>query len=1660
MPNHKSFTRACAVLLGVSALAGSAAGQDRIVNTATLHYGSGGGERVVASNTVSLDVVRTKRPTRIEFRVQPPGYKLDGLECHTGSPLTSDGAPVSAEQLAAAPPMAALDTMQPVIIVVDDEAANRDPAVRETVIVHVDVNGKRQDLRLTETAPDSGDFAGGVPSIADTSYPSPCAFTLARNGSLSLHYDGTGDSLAADASILIDPYGIVFDSRTGKPIDGATITILDEQGNPAQVFNEDGVTPYPSTVTTGGTVTDAKGRPFVSLPGHYHFPLVKPGRYTYRITPPAGYSAPSTATPATLAAFTAPAGGAFIINDGSYGRAINTVTDTDLVSDIPLDPAQQANLLVTKTASVREASPGDFVQYRVQVLNRGSDPATGVSVTDTLPVGLRYRAGSARGAAEPVAASDGRTLSFALPTLAGGASMQVSYVVSIAPGAPLGDAVNRARATGPGVTSNEAAAAVRLQALLFTDAMTIIGRVTEGQCGDPPAHRKGLPGIRLLLEDGTFTISDKDGLYHFEGVRPGRHVVQIDTGSVPPTHKPVACDADTRQAGSAISRFVEGSGGLLKRVDFQLAPTGKALVAVNTLPIEVADDATAAGSRDWLAGQTPGIEWLFPDEHHNPRAPVLRVAIKHLPGQHVALTVNRKRTDPLQFDAIDEGAGVAVSRWSSLPLAPGDNILVARVLGPDGALVKELTRTVHVATAGMRADFVPEHSRLVADGLTRPLIAVRVTDGAGRPVTAGTLVPFKVDAPHQAAQEVELEQSRQLAGRERNAVTARVVGDDGLAFLALQPTTQAGAVHAVVALGEDKQVRTSEIRAWLAATAKDWVVVGFGAGTLGYNTLSRHAATLPAGEHGGVTTDGQLAVYAKGRIKGSWLLTMAYDSDRKYDPTRGLLGTIDPDRYYTVYGDGSAQAYDAPTAKKLYVRLERRQAYALFGDIETGLTDTQLTRYSRTLTGGKIAYEGRRVRATAIAAKTTQLYRRDEIQGNGLSGPYRLQGRDIVPNSDKITIETRNRYRSEEVLSSRQLTRHIDYDIDTTLATIRFREPILSRDGAQNPNFIVVDYEVEGGRDGQFVAAGRVAAKLAGGRAEIGVGAVHDETIGNATVIGIDAKARVGRSTEVRGELAGGGRGGLGAGRAFVAEVEHHGGGLDLLGYARQQDAGFGIGQQNVVEAGTRKVGIDGRYVLTSRLTLTGTAWFQENLDRAGTRIAGEAKLEYRRDHGTIFLGTQIADDTGTDGRDRHSRLLTLGGSQALFDGKLDLTGQTQFAPGGADSSVDFPVRHQILASWRVTPGIRLIGGYEIAHGEDYSANTARLGFDVAPWHGAKLMSTVNQQTIGENGGRTYAEYGLSQSLPLGKRWTVDATLDASSTLTGRIPTGAVINAFQPVATGGFEASGQGGQDNHDFIALTLGATYRADRWSWNGRIEHRIATDEDRWGLTSSVLRTLGEGRTLAASFKGYDVVDKAGKVASYATADVALAWRPLDSRWSFLERAELRHERADTGFDDSNVLGVPAGGNQDQVTTRAINNIALNYRTGPEGLAHGWEATLYYGAKYVQGRFADDVYDGFIDVTGFELRRDFGRRFDIGVQGSVQHAWTDGAVSFSGGPSAGVSPGRNLWISAGYNIAGYRDRDFEADRYTRAGPYVTMRFKFDQQTIGTAAQALLGRK
>src|SRR5690606_40969448 len=135
------------------------------------------------------------------------------------------------------------------------------------------------------------------------------------------------------------------------------------------------------------------------------------------------------------------------------------------------------------------------------------------------------------------------------------------------------------------------------------------------------------------------------------------------------------------------------------------------------------------------------------------------------------------------------------------------------------------------------------------------------------------------------------------------------------------------------------------IEGWLKSAPRDWVVVGFAKGSVGYETLADNMEPLPEGEDGsGMRGDGQVSFYAKGRVLGQWMLTLAYDSDKPTDELqrRGLLSAIDPQQYYTLYGDDTQQGYDASSSEKLYLKLERDQFYALFGDFQTG--DRKSTR--------------------------------------------------------------------------------------------------------------------------------------------------------------------------------------------------------------------------------------------------------------------------------------------------------------------------------------------------------------------------------------------------------------------------------------------------------------------------------------------------------------------------------------------------------------------------------------------------------------------------------------------------------------------------------------------------------------------------------------------
>lgn len=1572
-------------------------------------------------------------------------------------------------------PAAKIQAGEPILVSIIDPNNNRDSAAIDQFSVVLNTRaGDRETITITETGPNSGRFVGLINTAAIP--PSPvrgdCTLSVRAGDSLGVDIDEQGGNTvgSVEVDILIDPFGETFDSGDGTAVSGTRVTLIDNAtGQPADVFGDDGVAIFPSTVISGGTVTDSSGTIYNFPTGFYRFPFARPGQYRLLIEPPDPYTAPSTATPSDLAGFRRDDGLPFTIVDGSYGGIITLDDPAPVRVDVPLD-RPGVPLAIAKNVSTAVAVPGDTVQYRITVTNTDPNRNTGaVTITDRLPAAMRLRANSMRYNGVLISADiepDGRRFSASVPSLPPAGSGLLTYLAEIRQDAQPGNAVNTAQATDDrGASSPVTDASLRIERDGISERFTIIGRITDGSCTVDPQKAAGIGGIRVMLQDGTYTVTDPDGRYHFEGIRPGLHVVQVDPSTFPADRAPVDCARNTRTAGSAISRFVEGRGGALKRADFRAktVPTRQLKTVKSYQKPKILDDPAAAGAEtDWLAGQTPGVEWLFPGEKHNPRVRALRVAIKHGPTQKVALSVNGKAASRLAFDGTKKSADgqIVVSVWRGLQIERRKNILIARITDQNGTLVQELRREVHYSASPLHAKLLKDRSVLVADGVTRPVIAVRLTDRDGHPAHHGLVGDFSVPAPYSPAIEVDAQQANQLSGLERGEPVWRVEGDEGIAYIELTPTTASGTLSVTFPFQDGEVSRDQRIETWLDPGDRPWTVVGFAAGTVGFNTLDERLEDLTE-DDANINLDGRIALYAKGRVTGKWLMTLAYDSDSEEDETR-FQGVIDPRRYYTVYADRSEQRYDAASVRRLYLKLERPQFYALFGDYETGIDEPELARYQRAFNGIKAEYRNDQISALAFGSDTPNRFRREEIQGNGLSGPYALANRDILANSERVTLETRDRLRSDRIVERRELTRHIDYDIDYRAGTLRFREPILSRGSGLDPQFIIAEYEVLGVAGRDLNAGGRATYRSVDQKLKIGATAVHDENESSKTdLLGVDLRYRPNLSTEIRAELAvtdnesktvDSGAAGNSA-TAWLVEAEHHGSSWDILAYIRKQSSGFGLGQLNTSESGTRKFGVDSRVRISDRLSLAATG-YQENFITSGARRrAATAELEYGTADTKFRAGVLYANDRLSDGSMNQSTLVRFGATQKLFDGKLELDAQTEFALGGQDESIDFPARHSVTARYTITNAIKLVGTYEIADGENIDARTARIGVDVAPWNGGRVVASANQQEITEYGPRTFAAYGLTQSIPLDDQWTVDFSLDGNETLDG-FERSDVINSQQPVASGGFL-----GNDNtltEDFIAVTAGATYRSDDWSWVSRAEYRDGDISERYGFTSAVLKQIGNGSALSALASIFHAKDENGTRSQVIEAEASWAHSPVDSRWSWLEKLEYREDklRSAVAGTAGPIGGAPLLVNGNVTSRRIINSLSINYTPidSENGIFNeAGEYSLFWGSRYVFDKFGPDDVEGWSNIIGADIKFDLSESIDIGGQTTARVGNDFDTIAYSGGPSVGITPFRNGYISIGYNVVGFADRDFEESRYTRDGPFITFRLKFDQQTLGS---------
>ena len=189
---------------------------------------------------------------------------------------------------------------------------------------------------------------------------------------------------------------------------------------------------------------------------------------------------------------------------------------------------------------------------------------------------------------------------------------------------------------------------------------------------------------------------------------------------------------------------------------------------------------------------------------------------------------------------------------------------------------------------------------------------------------------------------------------------------------------------------------------------------------------------------------------------------------------------------------------------------------------------------------------------------------------------------------------------------------------------------------------------------------------------------------------------------------------------------------------------------------------------------------------------------------------------------------------------------------------------------------------------------------------------------------------------------------------------------------------------------MSLGATYQHETWSWTSRIEHRDADTEDKWGIYSGAVGEPRKGLGLSARLQAFETQSTSGIKGTQADLRLGLVHRPFSRRWTFLNRTDFGVE-------------TETGGVSNFDNWKFVNNLLINYRRKTT------QVSTYYGAKYTRDTIDAASYSGYTDSIGFEVRQDINKRWEFGARAMAGH--------------------------------------------TAEGPYLKLRFKFDQKSVRDTA-------
>lgn len=256
-------------------------------------------------------------------------------------------------------------------------------------------------------------------------------------------------------------------------------------------------------------------------------------------------------------------------------RLSSTELSTPVLSNAASNPVWSAQLSIVKTVNNTQAAYGDRLVYTLAIQNLSKTTLiSNMTVTDTLPAGLVYIAGSSTLDGAPYAdpSVNGKVMTWGGLSIPAGSTLRITYAVRVTPDA-TGDMVNTVVVQGNGgdataIASNTAIATVKVKPLGFAPLGDLIGYVYLDRDRDGRFQQNTdlpLARARVILAGGRIALTDEDGRYHFANVAFGTQAVRLDPASVP--YAPLKLPTEGGLNGTQ-TVFVRG----LTSVDFPLAP--------------------------------------------------------------------------------------------------------------------------------------------------------------------------------------------------------------------------------------------------------------------------------------------------------------------------------------------------------------------------------------------------------------------------------------------------------------------------------------------------------------------------------------------------------------------------------------------------------------------------------------------------------------------------------------------------------------------------------------------------------------------------------------------------------------------------------------------------------------------------------------------------------------------------------------------------------------------------------------------------------------------------------------------------------------------------------------------------------------------------------